>query len=119
MPRILSLSPENGFLNFFKLKLGFLDFWLDEGKDETAPEEFVKEWVMKSPKILFTFADISPIDLYVFSPKIRVLNCGKNGYLGEKKSDTNSQFLAHRFLSGSFNNLENDWTKNSFIGFQL
>ena len=39
---------------------------------------------MKSPKILFTFADVSPIDLYVFSPKIRVLNCSKNGYLGEK-----------------------------------
>ena len=50
-----------------------------------------------------------------------MINCGKNGYLGGKKirHNTNFQFLAHQLLSGSFNNLENDCTKNLFIGFQL
>ena len=88
MPRTLSLSPENGFLNFFKLKLGFLDFWLGEGKDETAPEEFVKEWVMKSPKILLTaFADISPIDLLLcrYFPQ-------KSGFLYENLTHNKKQW---------------------------
>ena len=74
--------------------------------------EFVKEWDVKSPKILFTFADIPhrPWCQSVKSLKVltwlrkAMINGGKNGYLG---------FFLFHFWSVSLN--DHDCTKNHFL----
>ena len=74
--------------------------------------EFVKECVVKSPRISFTFADIPHRSWWYVGilPKDRdLIPSGKTGYLRKKKkSNPHSQFFTHQPPLSGLNDLKND-----------